>query len=248
MFEFLDTQPDMSIPETEYKRLLGYPRYHVLADRARELVQWARSWYAENGRPWIYARQTERLHISNERLRIDAVDFSSRRLHEQLLAAQAHTAIVLAVSAGSACEEKARQLWLEEKPDEYFFLETYGSAVVEHLVMIAGARLCAWAEQHEMAVLPHYSPGYPGWDISEQSKLLHLIRRENFREELQALDTGMLRPKKSLLAVFGITRQRDKVRNLAELMPCESCAMRDCQYRRKPHKYFRRQIEEVRQL
>ena len=40
-------------------------------------------------------------------------------------------------------EKQARQ---EEKPDEYFFLETFGSAVVEHLITVAGARLCAWAD------------------------------------------------------------------------------------------------------
>jgi hypothetical protein len=156
--------------------------------------------------------------------------------------------MLVAVSAGRECEEKARQLWLEEKPDEYFFLEMYGSAVVEHLVTAAGARLCSWAEQQSMAVLPHYSPGYPEWDISDQRKLLELIRQGNFREEIQALNTGMLRPKKSLLAVFGITRQVSRVRNLRELIPCERCSMQSCRYRRAPYTYPRNRIEDVRQL
>jgi hypothetical protein len=246
MLELFDIEPQTNVQEAEYKRLLGYPGSYELTNQAGELAERTRNWYAKNGRPWIYARQTERLDLSNGRLRIDGVDFSSRRLHDQLVEAQADTAVLVAVSAGSECEEKARQLWEEEKPDEYFFLETYGSAVVEHLITSAGARLCAWADQHQMAVLPHYSPGYPEWDISDQRKLLKLIRQENFRGEIQSLDSGMLRPKKSLLAVFGITEQVSRVRNLAELIPCESCSMRDCQYRRKPRKYFRRQIEEVR--
>jgi hypothetical protein len=169
-------------------------------------------------------------------------------LQEQLLEAQAHTAILAAVSAGKECEEKARELWMEEKPDEYFFLEMYGSAVVEHLVTITGARLCAWAENQGMAVLPHYSPGYPEWDISDQKKLLELIRQRNFREEIHALDTGMLRPKKSLLAVFGITRHVNRVRNLKELIPCESCSMPSCQYRRAPYKFSRNRLEDARRL
>ncbi len=175
-----------------------------------------------------------------------ALIFFSTRLHEQLLEDQAHTAVLAAVSAGGECEEKARQLWLEEKPDEYFFLEVFGSAVVEHLVTIVGARLCAWAEKQGMAVLPHYSPGYPEWDISDQRKLLELIRQENFREEIRALDTGMLRPKKSLLAVFGITRHVHRVRNLEELIPCESCSMPSCQYRRAPCTYARNHVKDVR--
>jgi hypothetical protein len=248
MIELFDAQPQTNVQEAEYKRLLGYPGHHVLTDRPRELAEWAGKWYAENGKPWIYARQIERLDLSNGRLRIDGVDFASPRLHEQFLAAQAHTAMLVAVSAGRECEEKARHLWLEEKPDEYFFLEMYGSAVVEHLVTTTGARLCAWADQHAMAVLPHYSPGYPEWDISDQRKLLELIRRENFREEIQALETGMLRPKKSLLAVFGITNQVSRVQNLAQLIPCENCFMPSCQYRRVPYQRFRSRIEDVRRL
>jgi hypothetical protein len=248
MIEFLDTQPETNVQEAEYKRLLGYPRHYEFADRSRELAGWARHWYAENGKPWIYARQAERLDIANGRLRLDYVDFSSRRLHEQLLEAQAHTAVLVAVSAGKECEEKARQLWLEEKPDEYFFLEMYGSAVVEHLVTTAGARLCAWADQQGMAVLPHYSPGYPEWDISDQKKLLELIQRKNFCEEIHSLDTGMLKPKKSLLAVFGITQHVHRVRNLRELIPCENCSMPSCQYRRAPYAYPRNHIEDVRRL
>ena len=37
---------------------------------------------------------------------------------------------------------------------------------------MTGARLCAWADAERVAVLPHYSPGYPDWDIDEQPRLL----------------------------------------------------------------------------
>ncbi|MDZ7361133.1 MAG: hypothetical protein ONB46_10450 [candidate division KSB1 bacterium] len=248
MIELFEVQPQTNVQEAEYKRLLGYPAEHVLTDRARELTEWARRWYAENGKPWVYARQIERLDLSKGRLNIDGVDFSSPGLVEQFIAAQAHTAVLVAVSAGKECEEKAHQLWLEEKPDEYFFLEIYGSAVVEHLITTTGARLCAWADQHAMAVLPHCSPGYPEWDISDQKKLLELIRRKNFRAEIQVRETGMLKPKKSLLAVFGITEQVNRVQKLAQLIPCENCSMPSCQYRRKPYRKSRSQIEDVRRL
>lgn len=248
MIVLLDKQPETNVQEAEYKRLLGYPTQYEFSGRSRDLADWARNWYAENGKPWIYARQTAQLDTSNGRLRIDGVDFSSTRLQEQLLKAEAHTAMLVAVSAGKECEEKARRLWQEEKPDEYFFLEMYGSAVVEHLITSAGAQLCAWAENQAMAVLPHYSPGYPDWDIADQRKLLGLIRQEHFPEEIHVLETGMLRPKKSLLAVFGITRHVNRVQTLRELVPCESCSMLSCQYRRAPYTHARKRMEEVTQL
>ena len=46
---------------------------------------------------------------------------------------------------------RSRHRDYEEKPDEYFFLEIFGSAVVEHLVAGMGARLCGWAEARALA-------------------------------------------------------------------------------------------------
>jgi hypothetical protein len=87
-----------------------------------------------------------------------------------------------------------------------------------------------------MAVLPHYSPGYPEWDISQQAKLLTLMKTNaKLPGELDVLESGMLRPKKSLLAVFGLTKQIDRVRKLTELVPCENCSFSPCQFRRAPY-------------
>ncbi|MEA2711535.1 MAG: hypothetical protein QOF78_4136 [Phycisphaerales bacterium] len=238
MIELVDTLPDINVQPAEYKRLLGYPRDRVLEGRARELAEGAREWYAKFGRPWVYARQAETLEITNGSICIDGVSFTSKKLQNTLQQAEANSAILVAVSAGPQVEAEAQKLWLEEKPDEYFFLEIFGSAVVEHLITITGARLCAWAEGRRLAVLPHYSPGYPEWDISEQGKLLELMcrtREHAFPCDLEVLDSGMLRPKKSLLAVFGLTAKTEHVRRLTDLVPCDNCSFTPCQYRRSPY-------------
>jgi hypothetical protein len=147
--------------------------------------------------------------------------------------------ILVAVGAGIEAEEESRRRWHEEKPDEYFFLEMYASAVVEHLTTAAGARLCDWAERNGMAVLPHYSPGYPDWDVAEQPRLLELMKRtrnEHFPSPVEAFDSGMLQPKKTQLAVFGLTRHTERLQPLTRLVPCESCSFGPCQYRRAPYR------------
>ena len=237
MIEITDTTPDVDVQPAEYARLLGYPPGSALSDRSRELAGWARDWYARHGRPWIYARQADVLHVGDAGIVIDGVPFSSGQLRNTLHAAGAHTAILVAVSAGPDVEEEAQIRWRDEKPDEYFFLEMYGSAVVEHLVTMTGARLCAWADADGSAVLPHYSPGYPEWSIEQQPDLLALIARARHDPlPLALLDSGMLRPKKSLLAVFGVTRHTDRVRRLTDLSPCENCSYAACQYRRSPYR------------
>jgi hypothetical protein len=238
MIELADTFPDVNVQPAEYARLLGYPRGRELSERAVELADWARCWYAKNGRPWVYARQAQSLEIAGDTIRIDGAPFTSKRLQATLSQAEAHCAILVAASAGPEVEQEAQRLWQEQKPDEYFFLEVFGSAVVEHLTTMTGARLCAWAEGHGMAVLPHYSPGYPEWDIGEQPRLLELMtktRKQPLPCAMEVLESGALRPKKSLLAVFGLTHHAERLRRLTELVPCESCSFAPCQYRRAPY-------------
>ncbi|MBM4169546.1 MAG: hypothetical protein FJ215_10405 [Ignavibacteria bacterium] len=251
MFEFTDNRPEIAVQETEYKRLLGFPVSYELTGRSRELADWAARWYERNGKPWLYIRQAEALIISNGTVIIDGEVITSPRLHGQLMEAHADEAMLVAVSAGKELEEEARRLWMGEKPDEYFFLEIYGSAVVEHLTTVAAYRLCEWADRNRKSVLPHYSPGYPGWAVSDQKRLLRTIRqgdKQTLPGELDVYETGMLTPKKSLLALYGITSCVGKAHRLTELTPCEKCSLSPCQYRRAPYTHEPLQIEDVLRL
>jgi hypothetical protein len=236
MIEIFDPEPRVDVEAAEYIRLLGFPRGHTLDGRALELADWTRAWYGEHGRPWVYARQSETLTIDGDAIGVGGISFRSPRLRSTLATAGAHSVVLVAVSAGPEIEQQAQQAWRQERPDEYFFLEMFGSAVVEHLTTMTGARLCEWADGEQMAVLPHYSPGYMDWDVSDQSSLFSLIGRGAVRDGLEVLESGMLRPKKSQLALFGVTRHTERVGRLSELVPCENCSFAACQYRRAPYR------------
>src|SRR5262245_52005976 len=246
MLRYFEPYPRPDVQETEYLRLLGFPPGHALDERPRQLAEWARAWYAEHGRPWIFFRRAGRLEIQGDGLRFLDIRFASPVLRTMFLEAEANDAMLVAVGAGPECEARARQCWEEGRPDEYFFLEMFGSAVVEQLVTQAAGRICAWADGCGLAVLPHYSPGYPGWPVTDQSEFWKLIRGEElptFPTPLEVLDTGMLRPKKSLLALFGLTPHLEKVRPGSRLIPCENCSLAGCTYRRGPYRQFMPQAE-----
>lgn len=215
------------VQPAEYFRLLGYPPDYVPSGRACELVEATREWYASHGNPWTHTREIERAAF-------DGARFSSRRLRKTLDEADSHAVVLVAASAGPEAEEEAQRLWREEKPDEYFFLEVYASAIVESLITDTGAQLCAWAEERGAAVLPHYSPGFAEWDVAEQSRLRDLMGPLPGR--LEVLDSGALRPKKSQLAVFGVTRRPEYLGRLTDSIPCERCSFGPCQYRRAPYR------------
>ena len=239
MFEHIETTPVIDVEESEYRRLLGYPPDFESEARSRKLSAWARAWYAENGRPWFYLRETA-LELADRHFALDGAEFSMSRLKKQLTRTGAHTAFVAVVSAGRECEAHAHELWTEGKPDEYFFLEIFGSAVVEHLTALAAIRMCSWAEDRGLLALPHYSPGYSGWNIADQNRLFATIvdgREGSFPGPLDVAESGMLIPKKSLIAVYGVTRHHDRVGVGDQLTACESCSMRACDYRRAPYRF-----------
>lgn len=239
MIEALDARPAVAVPEAELNRLLGYPRDHVPGERPRELAAWARGWFAEHGRPWVYLREAE-LELSADRLLLDGVAFQSKQLHEHLTRSGATRAMLVAVSAGRECEEHARQLWEQSKPDEYFFLEILGSAVVEQLVAMTSGRVCDLGARDGLIAVPHYSPGYTGWDVADQNKLFDLITggaTQPFAGPLEVLSSGMLRPKKSLLAVFGLTARNAESIDAARAQPCANCSFSPCRYRRAAYRH-----------
>lgn len=237
--ELLDIRPAVDVVEAEYHRLLGYPPGHAPGERVLELAQWARGWYAQHGRPWVYAREVN-LDVTPGTLRLDGEEFQSRQLRAHLQEAGATRAMLVAVSAGSACEEEARRRWGDAKPDEYFFLEMFGSAIVEHLMATLSGRLCDAADREGLAAIAHYSPGYTGWDVADQNRLHELITRgmkQPWPGSLEVLPSGMLRPKKSLLAVVGLVPRDAAGRAAANLVPCRTCAFAPCAYRRAPYRH-----------
>lgn len=238
MLELLDTAPAIAVADAEYRRLLGYPTGHEPGERAEELSREARAWYAAHGRPWAYLREVA-LRFDEAGLRLDGVEFRSAKLLEHLRAVKATRALVVVVSAGAACEEHARRLWEAEKPDEYFFLEILGSAVVEHLVASVSGRICDLAERDGLMAAPHYSPGYVGWGIADQSRLFEMLAAklaQPLPEPLSVLSSGMLKPKKSLLAVFGLTSRPANLGELARFVPCAGCSFHPCHYRRAAYR------------
>ena len=245
--ELLDTRPFVNVQEDEYRRLLGYPKKHLPGERALELSAWARQWYADHGQPWVYLREVD-LQVEDESLRIDGTDFQSKQLHDHHHQAKAQRAMLVAVSAGKSCEEHARWLWEDARPDEYFFLEMFGSAVVEHLMATMSGRICDLAEPNGLMAVPHYSPGYTGWNVADQNKLFDLITRgltRPFPETLQVMTSGMLRPKKSLLAIVGLAPNTGRGPDSARIVPCESCSFSPCNYRRMPYRHAALPAENV---
>ena len=87
-----------------------------------------------------------------------------------------------------------------------------------------------------MAVLPHDSPGYTGWDISEQARLLPVVLGDMQPPgPLRVLDSARSCRRSRCSPVYGLTRQVNAEGRLTSLVPCQQCTLARCQYRRRPY-------------
>ena len=221
----------VSVPDAEFLRLLQVPPDHRLEGRAAQLQDDAREWFAANARPWSVAVDLELLEIGQQLITSrDAPAITSAVLAQRLRNLGAHRVLLVAVSAGPEVDTRIDTAWQDGEPDLAFTLNAYASGVVEQLVLAVGARLCEWSEPQGMGVAPHYSPGYPGWSVQEHCSLVPFLHPV-LAGPLRCLDSGQLVPKKSQVALFGVTRHLDRLA-ARDATPCTGCSLQGCAYRR----------------
>lgn len=223
-----------AVTDAELKRLLRLPPGYVFADRMAENAEWVRSWFAAHGRPWLCAARVDGCVAEGLVVRLGGAQFESKELARRFR--HAHAAFVVAASAGPEAEAEAARQWEADEPDRYYFLENFASAVVEALIAEARGRLCAAADARGEVLLPHYSPGYHGWTVGDQAAVLGLFGR-GFSPPgpLEVLESGMLRPKKSQLALFALAPAGTPGAEGADLVPCKYCAHLRCEFRREAY-------------
>jgi hypothetical protein len=222
------------IDPADFQRLLGMPVARPLVGLLAERADWARAWYRRNGRPYLKARHHPIAELRASEVRLaDGPTIPSPALAEHLRRWEAHTVVGIAASAGPEVDRAAEQCWREDRPDEGFFLERFGVAVVERLLHTASLRLCRTAEEDNATLTPHLSPGCGAWELAHQHLLWGLIFPSGELGPIRLLESGGLHPKCSILAAAGLTPRQVAA---SPLDPCRSCDLARCRFRRAPYR------------
>ena len=172
--------PSIEVDERTFKRFLRFPPARPFEGAMAEAAAWARDWFAQNGKPWMVALQA---------------DESIRRLTANRWSPETELGVIVS-SAGPEAEAHAGACFEADEPDRYYFLECYAAAVVDELLV---------RTRNELGESRHYSPGYPEWGIEANPPLLAAIKSlVSLPGPMRTLDSGMLVPKKSQIAVFAL--------------------------------------------
>lgn len=173
-----ETAPEVTISDRVFKRFLRFPVTREFEGALAENATWARDWFETHGRPWLVALEVTtplRAHLPDT------------------LSSEPRLGLIIA-SAGPEAEAAAQVCWRNDEPDRYYFLECYAAAVVEELLN---------RTRNALGARKHLSPGYPEWSISANPPLLDVLKDTvSLPGPLRALESGMLEPKKSQIAVF----------------------------------------------
>lgn len=226
----------IEVPAGELNRLLGYVGSDQPAGKEAELIEWVIDWYRKNGQPIVLSQRFVINEVDTHKQRVDLANghrLTSKVLAERFDKSSVHEMIVFGVSAGDELTDKVAQLWDQDHPDKAYFLDIYGSAVTEQMARSLGLHFCQEAQLQKMALLPHYSPGYDGWDLADQALLLEMLNDQQADEpKITLTDGAMLRPAKSQLGVFGLSRDWSQAAQLHKYVPCQHCTLDGCVFRR----------------
>ena len=218
----------------DYSRLLGLPRSRPLGEDLAARAANARVWFSGHAHPTVAVRRLAIEPCTGDTVTTETgVTFTSVTLSSHLREGGAHALLALAVSAGSEIDGESARLTAEGKPDEAYFIDRFGAVATQRLVFWAARHLCREASARGETLLAHLSPGCGGWAFDDQPGLLRLLAPGGEPPvPLRMLESGMLTPKNSLLALVGVTRRPTAP---APKDVCHTCDLVPCAFRRAPY-------------
>jgi hypothetical protein len=202
------------LPESLVLRHLGLPEGVKLDDSFNHHLALARDWFAANATPWASANLRRIEQIAEDYVALEGgITFRSDVLADGFRSANVHAVIVAGIAAGVAVDDEIDRLWKAGRPDDAMFLNAFAIGVVEHLRERASKGLAeSFAAAGALLVLPHYSPGYEGWPLENQSALFAALENPG---PIRVLESGGLQPAKSTLAAFGIANRLESAETMA---------------------------------
>lgn len=159
---------------------------------------------------------------------VDSQSFNVKKVVFQQLKKSEGIAI-FACTAGNDIINKSRKLMKEGEQLTGYVYDVFGSLVVEEAMDRIQETLRSKMQGDGLKITNRYSPGYCGWDVSEQKKLFSLLPETFCGIELT--DSCLMHPIKSVSGIIGIGKSVK-----FNEYTCDLCDEEDCLYRNLRHK------------
>jgi hypothetical protein len=138
---------------------------------------------------------------------------------------KSESAAIFLCTAGEEIGKMSRRAMKSGDLLEGYIYDVVGSEIAEAAADIMQTRLEKSMASAGLKITNRFSPGYCGWNVSEQHKLFQLLPGTYCG--IRLTDSALMDPEKSISGIIGIG---EKVRHLP--YTCTLCDMKDCMYRR----------------
>lgn len=164
-----------------------------------------------------------RFDLKNHKLIVGIVDFSAQKIVINQVRKSEKTALFLC-TAGPEIGEWSKQLMSEGETLKGYIIDVVGSEIVESAMDSIQSSLEEEMKHQGLFITNRYSPGYCGWNVSEQQKLFTFFPDDFCGVKLS--DTSLMYPIKSVSGIIGIGKDVEK-----NNYPCKLCDDKNCIYR-----------------
>jgi len=213
-----------TIENHKLAKLLGGQKRERLPKSILKKVQAAREKLNKLMRPSLHYRIVKPAVMDKAVVQLDeTVEFTSAKLAKTLKNAEKIVCFVGTIGAG--VENEIKRLMGKQKLADAYILDAMASVAVEDMIDRFQDLMENRYSAEDSTVTLRFSPGYCDWPVTQQKKLFNIFDPKQLDVEL--LDSCLMKPRKSISGVFGITPQ-----NFALYNPCRDCPIRNCDSRR----------------
>jgi len=174
------------------------------------------------------------LHRADDRqsITVDDVQFDIKKIITNQLR-RADSAIFFLCTAGPDIGEWSKKLMAEGDLMAGYVFDVIGSETVEAAMDIIHNDIEKNMAIEGLGTTDRYSPGYCGWQVSEQPKLFSFFPDKYCGITLS--ESSLMYPIKSISGIIGIGEKAKR-----KGYTCDICDMKNCIYRQKRHKVKRK--------
>jgi hypothetical protein len=163
------------------------------------------------------------INTGNYLIKVNSTNFYARKVVINQIK-KSEKILFFLCTAGSAIGELSKKLMSKGDMIKGYIVDVLGSEVVETAMDKIQNLVKEEMKLAGLNITNRYSPGYCGWDVSEQQKLFKFFPEDFCGIKLS--DTSLMYPIKSVSGVIGIGRDV-KMKNY----PCKLCDDKNCIYR-----------------
>jgi hypothetical protein len=160
----------------------------------------------------------------NRTISIDKVEFDVKKIVFGQVK-KADSLVLFLCTAGDEVGRQSRAAMQERDFLRGYIFDVMGSEIVEAAADIMQENIGREAEMDGIRITNRYSPGYCGWDVSEQHKLFSFFPDNHCGIKLTP--SALMQPEKSVSGIIGLG---EKVK--MNEYTCRICDMKTCIYRR----------------